>query len=105
MMRNQVISTTGFGPRGRPKGRAAASPLWKPHRLCARGKPRGIIIITIILSFTKKDKIARLCFHEVKKLRETVKKASESFNQAAGTISRLAKALKAPTPAHDALSL
>ncbi len=55
---NQVISTTGFEPRGRPKGRATASPLWKPHRsfdfaqdgelvepLCARGKPRGILII------------------------------------------------------------
>ncbi len=29
---NQVISNTGFKPRVRPKWRAAASPLWKPHR-------------------------------------------------------------------------
>ncbi len=60
---NQVISTTGFEPRGRPKVRATASPpLWsngprlhggKPHRLCARGKPRGYPIIYWL------DKMAR----------------------------------------------
>ncbi len=42
VFKNQIISNTGLNPRVRPKGRAAASPLWKPHRLCARLKRRGL---------------------------------------------------------------
>jgi hypothetical protein len=37
----KLYRTRGLNPRVRPKGRAAASPLWKPHRLCARLKRRG----------------------------------------------------------------
>ncbi len=37
----KLYRTRGLNPRVRPKGKAAASPLWKPHRLCARLKRRG----------------------------------------------------------------
>jgi len=39
----KLYRTRGLNPRVRPKGRATASPLWKPHRLCARFKRRGYI--------------------------------------------------------------
>ncbi len=38
----KLYRTRGLNPRVRPKGRAAASPLWIPHRLCARLKRRGL---------------------------------------------------------------
>jgi len=38
----KLYRTRGLNPRVRPKGRAAASPLWKPHRLCARLNRRGL---------------------------------------------------------------
>ena len=39
----KLYRTRGLNPRVRPKGRAAASPLRKPHRLCARFKRRAYI--------------------------------------------------------------
>ncbi len=39
----KLYRTRGLNPRVRPLGRAAASPLWKPHRLCARLKRLGYI--------------------------------------------------------------
>ena len=38
----KLYRTRGLNPRVRPMGRASASPLWKPHRLCARLKRRGL---------------------------------------------------------------
>ncbi|MBI4490881.1 MAG: hypothetical protein HY694_17490 [Deltaproteobacteria bacterium] len=38
----KLYRTRGLNPRVRPNGRAAASPLWKPHRFCARLKRRGL---------------------------------------------------------------
>jgi sugar lactone lactonase YvrE len=42
MARINLYRTRGLNPRVRPKGRATTSPLWKPHRFCARFKRRGL---------------------------------------------------------------
>jgi len=41
MIEINLYRPRGLRPCGRPKGRAAASPLWEPHRICAYGKARG----------------------------------------------------------------
>ncbi len=38
----KLYRTRGLNPWVRPKGRAAASPLWKPHRFCTRLKRRDV---------------------------------------------------------------
>ena len=40
--RIKLYRTQGLNPCVRPKGRAATSPLWNPHRLCARLKRRDL---------------------------------------------------------------
>ncbi len=38
----KLYRTRRLNPRVRPMGRASTSPLWKPHRLCARLERRGL---------------------------------------------------------------